>query len=367
MRTAIVHDWLVTYAGAERVLEQLLAIYPDADLYSVVDFLPEGERQFLGRRRAKTSFIQRLPFARRGYRNYLVLMPLAVERFDLSDYDLVISSSHSVAKGVVTGKKQLHICYCHTPMRYAWDLKEQYLRESGLDRGVKGTLARLVLNRVGKWDAATAHRVDHFIANSRYIADRIGRVYGRQSTVIYPPVDVDSFVAGKKQEDFYVTVSRMVPYKKMDMIAEAFAAMPDRRLIVIGDGPDMTKIRAKAGKNVELLGYQPFDAVREYVQKARAFIFAADEDFGIAPVEAQACGTPVIAYAKGGALETVVEGETGMFFQEQTAGSLIEAVEKFEKMSDRFDCLRIREHSVQFGKERFRKEFRKFVDSVVRS
>jgi glycosyltransferase involved in cell wall biosynthesis len=366
MKVAVIHDWLVTYAGAERVLEQILQLYPSADLFSIVDFLPDEERKFLGGRLPCTSFIQWLPFAAKRYRKYLALMPYAVRRFDLCGYDLVISSSHAVAKGAMTSKSQLHICYCHTPMRYAWDLRDQYLKESGLDRGLKGILAKLLLSHLRDWDEAASNRVDHFIANSSYVADRIRRAYARDSVVIYPPVDVGAFYVGRGREDFYVTVSRMVPYKKVDLIAEAFTAMKDRRLVIIGDGPDMEKIRAKAGRNVELLGYQPFEVVGEYMRKARAFVFAAEEDFGIAPVEAQACGTPVIAYGKGGVLETIIEGETGIFFHEQTVESLTDAIQKFEKRAEGFDTMRIREHSLQFGKERFKKEFKELVDKVVR-
>ncbi|HEY5939663.1 MAG TPA: glycosyltransferase, partial [Gemmatimonadales bacterium] len=305
MKVAIVHDWLVTYAGAERVLEEMLAVYPDADLFSLIEFLPESERQFLGGRQVQTSFLQRMPGARKHYRTYLPFMPFAVEQFDLSTYDLVISSSHAVAKGVLTGPDQLHICMCYSPMRYAWDLQDQYLRESGLDRGAKGMATRWLLHRLRLWDARTADGVDRFIAISNFIARRIWKSYRRESTVIYPPVDVDSLTPGGSREDFYVTASRMVPYKRIDLIVEAFAAMPGKRLVVIGDGPEERRIRGRAGSNVTLLGRQPFEVLHDHLRRARAFVFAAEEDFGIAPLEAQACGTPVIAYGKGGVLETL--------------------------------------------------------------
>lgn len=304
-RVAIVHDWLTVYAGAERVLEQMLLALPQADLYSLVDFVPEDARGFLGGRRARTSFLQRLPRARTHYRSYLPLMPLAVEQFDLSGYDLVISSSHAVAKGVLTGPDQLHLCICYSPIRYAWDLQHQYLEESGLTRGVKGAAARLLLHYVRLWDARTANGVDDFIAISGFIARRIQKVYRRDATVIYPPVDTDGFALRPDKEDFYLTASRLVPYKKIDLIVEAFSALPDRRLVVIGDGPEMAKVRAKAGPNVQLLGYQPFSVLKDHLQRARAFVFAAEEDFGIVPLEAQACGTPVIAYGKGGSLSLI--------------------------------------------------------------
>jgi glycosyltransferase involved in cell wall biosynthesis len=360
MRVALVHDWFTVYAGSERVVEQILRVLPQADVYALVDFLKEEERGFLQGKRAQVSFIQRLPRAQQRYRTYLPLMPLAIEQFDLRGYDLVISSSHAVAKGVITGPDQLHICYCHSPMRYAWNLQHQYLKESGLERGVKSWMARALLHYLRLWDSRTANGVDLFITNSRYIARRILKVYRRQAEVIYPPVDVEAFTLRQDKEDFYLTASRMVPYKRIDLIVEAFSQMPDRRLVVIGDGPEMPKVRAKAGPNVTLLGYQPFEVLRDYMQRARAFVFAAEEDFGIVPVEAQACGTPVIAFGKGGVVETVVAGETGIFFQDQNVPSLIRAVEEFEKLS--FDPLRVRKNAERFSSERFRREFAALIE-----
>jgi len=365
LKIGVIHDWLVTYAGAERVLEQILFLYPDSDVFTVVDFLPDNERTFLQNKHTNTSFIQWLPFAKSKYRQYLFLMPHAVERLDISPYDLVLSSSHAVAKGVRTYSNQLHICYCHTPVRYAWDLQDQYLRESGLDRGIKGVFARFILKYIRKWDLKTSQRVDYFIANSKYIAERIKRIYERDSAVIYPPVSVEKFEICTKKEDFYITVSRMAPYKKIDLIVEAFSKMPDKKLIVIGDGPDFEKVKKKTKKNLEFLGYQKDEVLKEYLQKARAFVFAADEDFGIAPVEAQACGTPVIAFGRGGALETVIENKTGIFFKEQTVESLIGAVNMFEKDEDRFDCNEIRKNAERFSKERFKREFKEFVDKKI--
>jgi glycosyltransferase involved in cell wall biosynthesis len=378
VKTAVVHDWLVTYAGSERALEQILTLYPDADLYSLVDFIPDNQRSFLLHKKANTSFIQSLPLARKKYRSYLPLMPLAIERFDLSDYDLVISSSHAFAKGVLTHSRQKHVCYCYTPIRYAWDLQEQYLRESGLDKGLKGTIARMILRYIRSWDRRTADRVGYYIAISRYIAERINRLYGREAAVIYPPVDVDFFVPDAEKEDFYLTASRMVPYKKVNLIVETFSQMPEKKLIVIGDGPDFARIRMKAGKNIDLLGFQPSQVLRSYLQKARAFVYAADEDFGMVTVEAQACGTPVIAYGRGGSLETVNplpdfeygmrnDGQTnptGVFFYEQTIEALREAVKVFEKNQHQFDSKAIRKNAERFGIERFRREFKHYVDSV---
>ncbi|WP_322030424.1 glycosyltransferase family 4 protein [Paraburkholderia sp. J76] len=359
-RVAIVHDWLVTYAGAERVLEQILACFPDADLFSVVDFVDSKDRAFLRGKRPTTSFIQKLPGARKRYRAYLPFMPLAIEQLDVSSYDVVISSSHAVAKGVLTGPDQFHISYVHSPIRYAWDLQHQYLQESSLTRGPKSMLARLILHYIRNWDVRTANSVDQFVANSEFIARRIQKVYQRQAEVVYPPVDIDAFELEMQKENFYVTASRLVPYKKIDLIVEAFARMPGRRLVVIGDGPDMHKVRAKATPNVEVLGYQPFAVLHDRMRRAKAFVFAAEEDFGISVVEAQACGTPVIAFGKGGALETVRDTgprATGIFFEEQNADAIIEAVESFESDPGRFRAEDCRANAERFSSRHFREQF----------
>lgn len=361
-KVAIVHDWLVAYSGIERVLEQLLVLFPDADLFCVCDFLPAQEREFLGGRRARTSFIQGLPGARRHFRAYLPLMPMAVEQLDLSGYDLVISSSHAVAKGVITGPDQLHVSYVHSPIRYAWDLQHQYLSEAGLTRGLKSWVARCILHRLRLWDVRTANGVDVFVANSKYIARRIRKTYRREAEVIYPPVNVDGFAVQTRKEPCYVVASRMVPYKRVDLVVEAFASMPDRRLVVIGDGPECRKIKAKATPNVDILGYQPENELREYLESAQAFVFAAEEDFGILPVEAQACGTPVIAYGRGGCTETVIDGVTGLFFDEQTAASIVGAVQRFEATKAGFDPVVIRRHAEQFSISRFREQFAALVE-----
>lgn len=370
MKIAIVCDWLVTYAGAERVLEQILNIYPQADLYSVVDFIPENQRGFIKNKKVQTTFIQNLPFAKKKYRTYLPFMPLAIEQLDLSKYDLVISSSHAVAKGVLTGPNQLHISYVHSPVRYAWDLQHQYLKESGLDKGIKGWLAKYLLHKIRMWDYRTANGVDTFIANSNFIAKRIKKVYRREAKVIYPPVNIDGFNLREDKDDFYLTASRMVPYKKMDLIVEAFTKMPGKKLIVIGDGPDFKKIQNKAGENVELLGYQPFEVLKEHMQRARAFVFAAEEDFGITPVEAQACGTPVIALGRGGALETIKGLDnnmpTGVFFNEQTVSCLIKAVKDFEEDGGKITPKACRENALRFSNERFCSDFKEFVDKEVK-
>ncbi|MDX1547534.1 MAG: glycosyltransferase [Rhodothermales bacterium] len=359
MRTAIVHDWLPVYAGAERVLEQMLHVLPGADVFSLIDFVPEAQRAFLQGRPVETSFIQRLPFARAKYRNYLPLAPLAIEQFDLTAYDLVVSSSYVVAKGVLTSARQLHVSYVHSPVRYAWDLYWPYLREARMERGVRSLMARLVLHYLRLFDVASASRADVFVANSQNVARRIWKTYRRRAAVIYPPVDTDAFTLHADKAEYYVTVSRLVPYKKVPLIAEAFRAMPGRRLVVIGDGPERAKVEAAAGPNVELLGHQPAAVVHEHLRRARAFVFAAEEDFGIAPLEAQACGTPVIAYGVGGARETVVDGETGLFFDAQTPAALRQAVDAFERRP--FDAERIRRHAEQFSAARFRAAFGAFI------
>jgi glycosyltransferase involved in cell wall biosynthesis len=371
MKVAIVHDWLVTYAGAERVLEQIVGLYPDADLFSVVDFLPAQQRHCIKHKKVTTTFIQNLPFSRKYYRHFLPLMPLAIEQLDLSSYDLVISSSHAVAKGVLTGPDQLHVCLCYSPIRYAWDLQHQYLKETGLNHGVKGLMAKSLLHYIRMWDYRTANGVDEFIAISAFVGRRIRKVYGRESTVIYPPVDVERFTLHEAKEDYYITASRLVPYKRVDLIVEAFAQMPDKKLVVIGDGPEMAKIRSLAGKNVEILGQQPFEVLLAHLQRAKAFVFAVEEDFGIAPLEAQACGTPVIAYGKGGVLETIrgleTERPTGVFFGQQEVQAVVAAIAQFERHRAELFPENCRENALRFTVENFRDQFRTLVDDQVKS
>ncbi|RML68930.1 glycosyltransferase family 4 protein [Pseudomonas syringae] len=368
MKIAIVHDWLVSYAGAERVLASLINVWPAADLFAVIDFLSDQDRAHLHGKVARTTFIQKLPGARKHYARYLPLMPLAIEQLDLSGYDLIISSSHAVAKGVLCGPDQLHISYVHSPIRYAWDLQHQYLQESGLSKGIKGGLARLILHYMRLWDQRTSTGVDAFIANSGFIGARISKAYRRDSTVIYPPVDTLGFTAQGTRGDFYLCASRMVPYKRMPMIVEAFAAMPDKRLIMIGDGPDLAKAQVIASQvgNVTLLGFQPGNVLLEHMRSAKAFVFAAEEDFGISPVEAQACGTPVIAFAKGGVMETVRGLDhpqpTGVFYRQQTVASLITAIGEFEAAQSRISPEACRANAERFSVARFEQEIKAFVE-----
>lgn len=361
MRIAIIHDWLTTIAGAENVLAEIINIFPDCDLFSTVDFLTDSQRVKISGKPVTTTFIQNLPKASKHYRNYLPLMPIAIEQLDLSKYDIIISSSHAVAKGVLTGPDQLHICYCHSPIRYAWDLQHQYLTESKLEKGIKGLFARYILHKMRNWDHRTANGVDHFISNSDYIGRRITKIYRRTSTTIYPNVAVDEFPLYLEKEDFYLTASRMVPYKKMDLIVRAFSEMPDKKLVVIGDGPQMARVKQYATPNIQVMGYQPFEVLKSHMQRAKAFVFAAEEDFGITPVEAQACGTPVIAFGKGGALETVKDGVTGIFFGEQSEDSIKSAINRFEQ-SFNADPKLIRQHAETFSTKRFQAEFKNFVE-----
>ncbi len=361
----IVADWLVTFAGSEKVIAEFIKLYPNADIYSVVDFLSDESRKKFYGKEATTSFIQRLPFAKKKYQQYLPLMPLAIEQLDVTGHDIVLSSSHAVAKGVLTGPDQLHISYVHSPIRYAWDFQHQYLREAGLNKGLKGKLARWFLHKIRIWDYRTANGVDHFIANSQFIARRIKKVYGRDADVIYPPVDVERFTLQENKEDFYFTASRMVPYKRIDLIVEAFSQMPDKKLVVIGDGSEMAKIKSRAGSNIEILGYQPDDVMQDYMRRTRAFVFAAEEDFGITPVEAQASGTPVIAFGKGGVLETIrpygESNATGVFFSEQTAESLINAVRHFDTIKDSIVPKDCRENALKFSAQRFHDELDEYI------
>jgi glycosyltransferase involved in cell wall biosynthesis len=368
-RVAIVHEWFDTYAGSERVVEQILAIFPDADIFGIVDFMAPSERGFLGGRPVKTSFIQRLPFARRAFRLYLGLMPLAVEQFDLSGYDVVISSNHAVAKGVITGPDQLHVCYIHSPMRYAWDLQHQYLRQAKMTRGLKSMYVRWLLSRLRQWEIRSAAGVDVFVANSSYIARRVRKAYRREAEVIHPPVDIERFSLKLGKEDYYFVASRQVPYKRIDLIVAAFAKMPGRRLIVAGDGPERKRVmEAAAGaSNVSMVGAVPQAELVRLMQGARACVVAAEEDFGISMVEVQACGTPLITFSRGGAADIIdAGGATGVLFHEQTVEAIIGAVEQFEARSGSITPEACRANALRFSERRFREQFADLVSREMR-
>lgn len=362
MKKALVADWYYVNGGAEKVIHSLNTIWDDFEHFSLIDFLEEEDRNFIlagKNKEVKTTYIQKLPTAKSNHRKFLELFPTAIEQLDLSKYDLVVSSSASIAKGVLTHSNQTHISYIHSPMRYAWDLYFEYLNTAKL-KGVKGWYAKRVLHKIRMWDVLNTNRVDHLVANSNYIANRIKKIYRREATVIYPPVNIDKFLLETNKENYYLTASRMVPYKKMELIVEAFSKMRDKKLVVVGDGPEMKSIKSKASKNIEIVGHVEFDVLIQYMQKAKAFVYAAEEDFGIVPVEAQACGTPVITFGKGGALETVVKNETGLFFYEQNQTAIIEAIKEFEKQD--FSPLIARKNAERFSKQIFESKFENFVN-----
>jgi glycosyltransferase involved in cell wall biosynthesis len=367
-KIAIVHDWLVTYAGSERVIEQLFQIFPSADLFTLLDFLPQEDRGFLSGRQIKTSFLQTFPLLNaKNYRSFLPLMPLAIEQFDFSGYDVILSNCHAVSKGILTHPGQLHISYIHSPMRYAWDMQNNYLSVSGFN-SLKSWLARSLLHYIRLWDFAAAYRPDHLLGNSGFICQRIEKTYRRAASIFYPPVNTDAFPLHLAKEDYYLTASRLVPYKRIDLIVDAFAGLPDKRLIVIGDGPESHKLKDLNLPNVTWLGYQPGDVLRDHMQRARAFIFAAKEDFGIIPLEAQACGTPVIAFGQGGVRETILGIDqpqpTGLFFHEQTVPALQHAIQEFEHNSARFTPQACRANAERFSNQRFQRDFKNLVETA---
>ncbi len=362
MRVAIVHEWLEHRAGSERVFEELTKCWPQADLFSLVDFLPDGNaRSWLGGRRVQTSILQKLPLSRHAFRYYLPLMPLLVEQFDLSSYDLVISSSHAVAKGVLTKPDQLHVSYVHTPFRYAWDLTHTYLRSLG---PIQRLLAKPVLHYLRLWDVLSAGRPDVIVANSRHVAARIRKEWRRESTVVHPPVDVDRFSHHRPRGDRFVTVSRLVPYKRVDLLIQAFnqLALP---LDIIGDGSEKSHLQRLAGPTVRLLGHLDDRDLAQRLEVARAFVFAAEEDFGIAPLEAMASGAPVIAWSRGGCRETVVDGQTGILYHEQSAPAICSAVQSFIARGAEFQPAPIARHAKGFSRERFRNEMMQVVESAM--
>lgn len=366
-RVAIVHEWPVMYVGSEQVVAGMLEVFPQADLYALAHDPEKLKGTPLEKVPVRTSFIQSLPKAKEKYRSYLPLMPLEVEQFDLRSYDLIISSNHDVAKGVLTRADQLHVSYVYTPLRYAWDLYQDYLIDSGMERGVKSWISRPILHYIRLWDAVATNRADAYLTLSRYVARRIWRTYRRPARVIYPPVNVVRYRPDLPREDFFITVSRFVPYKRIDLIVETFTRM-GKPLVVIGDGPGSKRIQRAAGPTVKLLGYHPDEVVADYLQLARAFIFAAEEDFGIAPVEAQAAGCPVIAYGRGGALETVVgwpsSEPTGVFFDAQTPEALEVAANLFEAHRSEFDPEACRRNAERFGQDRFQSEFKAAVEKL---
>lgn len=357
MKVAIVHHYLVELRGGERVLELLCEIFPDADLYTLI-WNPDvtQESQPLSKRKIFTSFLQRLPLAKRRKELYFPFYPMAVEGWDLTGYDLVITSDSACVKGVIVGPETLHICYCHSPMRYVWDMHFLHLRSAPWWSRIG---VRFFTHYLRQFDFISAQRVDYFIANSHHIAKKIKKYYRKEATVIYPPVDTDFFIPDdEQQDDFYLYVGALTPYKRVDIIVEAFTRL-GKPLKVIGTGPELKKIKINAGRNVQFLGSVSKESVRIHLQRARALVFAAEEDFGIIPVEAQACGKPVIAYGRGGALETIIDGKTGIFFNEQSPNSLISAIDRFERME--FDPRICRQNALKFSKEQSKLNLKDFI------
>jgi glycosyltransferase involved in cell wall biosynthesis len=366
---ALIHEWLTPQAtgGSELVVQAILQDL-SADLYALIDFESTQPESYLYGRSIGTSFLQHFPGARQGVQKYLPFLPLAIEQLDLRQYDVLVSSSHAVAKGVLASPQQLHVCYCHTPMRYAWDLTFDYLARSRMGRGLPGLATRYLLHRLRQWDVLSANRVDYFIANSHHTARRIWRCYRREAEVIYPPVNVDRFQLQTEKKDFYLVVARLVSYKQVPLIVRAFNQL-QLPLVVIGSGPELGEIQAIAQDHIQILGNQPNAVVERYMADARAFVYGACEDFGITLVEAQACGTPVIAYGAGGAAETVrdlrqfgPEG-TGMLFAEQTVESLVATVRIFEAQRSQLSASHIRHHAEGFSEAIFRQRFAAFLQS----
>ncbi|MCG7407948.1 glycosyltransferase [Paenibacillus sp. ACRRX] len=358
MKLAIVHDYINQHGGAERVLETFMEQYPEAPIYTLISNLNKMPDVFK-QAEIHNSFIQNIPFSQNHYKKMLSLLPLAVEQFDMREYEVILSTSSAFAKGVITNSSQTHVCYCHTPMRYVWDLYHQYMDE--LRNPIFKWVLPRVLHKIRLWDYATAQRVDHFIANSNNVAKRIKKYYGRESVVIHPPVNLEQFSISDKIEDYFLIVSRLIPYKRIDLIIEAFNELK-WPLVIIGDGYDRKRLEQMAGSTITFLGYQSDEVIAQYYSKCRGFILGGEEDFGITPLEAQASGRPVLAYGKGGALETVIEGETGLFFRDARVSCI---VEKLKQMSiTQFDSNHIHQHAASFNKQRFQKQVHQFIEQV---
>ena len=372
LKIAIIHDWLVGKFGAENVLAEIIKICPNSEIFTIIDYIPNKDRDFLQGRKTNQSFIAKLPFARKHFRKYLSLMPIAIEQFDLSGFDIIISISAAVAKGVIPKPDQLHICYINSPIRYAWDMEEQYIKESNI-KGLKKILLKYSLHKIRMWDVASSYRVDHFISNSNFIKARVEKYYRRESDVLNPNIDIDYFIQEKdesKKSDYFFTIARHVPYKKIDLIIEAFNQMPDKKLIVGGSGEQTEYLKEIAGPNITFTGHIKREELRSYMQNAKAFIYAALEDFGIVMGESLSAGTPVIAYGKGGSRDIVKDKSeyrdaTGILFPDQRKESLINAVNDFcnnEKIFNTENCINSVQH---LSAENFRTSFQKIVEKLL--
>lgn len=359
MKVAIVHEWLSVYGGSERVVEEIHELFPEAPIYTLVydeGNMPERFKKY----DIRTTFVQKFPFAKKKYPNYLPLMPRAFEALDLTEYDLVISSSTACAKGVITRSDAIHICYCHTPMRYAWEFYYEYTRDMSK---FKHFIVAFFMHKIRIWDRLAADRVDYFIANSNYIKGRIAKYYRRPSEVIFPPVNTHLYHIGRKNET-YLMVSRMVPYKRVDLAIEAFNQL-GLPLIIIGGGSEEKKLRSMAKDNIRFLGRLSDEEIAEYYAQSKGFIFPGEEDFGITPIEAQASGTPVIAYGRGGTLDTVVDGKSGILFMEQTVEALVQAIQRFEKDGVSWNAEQIKANSEQFSVQNFKDKLKAYIEKCL--
>jgi glycosyltransferase involved in cell wall biosynthesis len=356
MKVAFIHDWYTLPGGAEKVAKEIIDVIQPSGMYTLFNFMAFPKLQEItGGRGVRSSFIQQLPGADRHYRYLAPLFPKAIESFDLSEFDIIISSSWMAAKGVKKLPHQKHICYCHTPMRFAWDMEDTYLKKHGLKGGVLGWISRRLIKRLKAWDIESAKHVDFFISNSKFVSKRILTAYRNRSLVIYPPVDTKFFELQEEKEQYYFTASRLVEYKHIELLIEAFRLLPQHQLIIAGQGPLEEELRRMAPSNVKFLGWVSDERLRTYLQGAKAFLNASVEDFGIAGLEAQSCGTPVIALGKGGYLETVIDGETGIFFHREHPEAIADAVIRFEGME--FDPFEVRKHAKGFDRELFRERF----------
>ena len=367
-KIAVVHDWLVVYGGAEKVLENILDLYPNSDLFSLIEKVPDNQRIFLRGKKVKTSFLQKLPYVEKYYRYLMPFLPFVVEQFDFSNYDLVITSSYCVSKGILTGPQQYHVSYCHSPVRYAWDQYHHYISRFNKIPFVN-IFMRLVFHYVRLWDVISSNSVDQYVATSRFVASRIKKYYRRSSIIVPPPVDLSTFTLIIEKQDYYIAVARFVPFKRLDIAVKAFSEMPDKKLLLVGDGPDMDYLKNMAADNVKFVGFQNPESVMNFISRARALIFPSEEDFGIVPLEAQATGTPVIAYGRGGIIDTVIPHQessvspTGVFFYEQNYESLIEAVLYFEDHINDFNPFEISRHAHEFSIDKFKKNLHKIISN----
>lgn len=367
LRTAIIHDWFISKGGAEQVFRQIYKCFPDADVYSLFyNLSPELEREIVNNNPIHVTFLQKIPFAKQYHRYFFPLYRKAIESIDLSKYDLIISSSHAVAKGVKVEKGQTHLCYCHTPVRYAWDLKKEYL--SHLSSEGLRKLANWQLEKLRIWDLKSSERVTSFAANSNYVSKRIKKNYNRDAKVVYPPIDTSFFTpngTSVEHRSQYISISRLVPYKRIDLLVKAFNKLPHLKLKIVGTGPEKQRLQELANPNIEFTGFIKNDTLRKELRKSRALLLAANEDFGITSLEAQSCGIPVIALKKGGYLETVVEGETGLFFDLQSEDSIVDTINEFEQERLHFAPEKARENAMRFSKKRFREDFLAFVQDAI--